>query len=231
MRYHVPFHQRQNASIQRPPVYIGFDVPARPRRRFSWMGFWGFFLCLFSCGILAPITLVMSLLGLRRGVNFFAVAGTLVSGLFVSGMVLSIIAGIAEERERHARHHRNVQQRVNSTKIDTTNSTLVAVEKEIRQFKTDNDGNLPSPMQGSMLAVEHEDAWGQELRYEPAEDGCLVRSAGIDQKFDTADDLLRHIQGELVDDHRIRLEDELFDETEAETESESRSDSYAEFGA
>ena len=215
MQYHVPFHLRHGASVQQPPVYIGFEVPPKRRRRFSWIGFFGFALCVMSFGVLAPFTLVMSLLGLRRGANFFSIAGTVLSGLALAAVSIPIMAGVAESHHRAEAKRRAAENVVYNQKVETTNQNMVALEKEIRQYKSENENQLPSPMAGNMLAVQHADAWGQEFRYETEDKGCVVRSAGGDRQFDTADDILRHIKGTVIDDHRIELEDEMFGEQSA----------------
>ena len=42
MPFHIPFEHRRRPQ----PVYIGFDVPQRPKRKFNWWGFWGLFMSL-----------------------------------------------------------------------------------------------------------------------------------------------------------------------------------------
>ncbi len=92
MAYHVPFSQRPSGMSQRrPPIYIGFDEPRNfPRPKFNWWGFNGLFLCLVSFGLLSPITLLISLVGLRRRPRKLAVAGT-----FFSLVGVGIMATIA----------------------------------------------------------------------------------------------------------------------------------------
>ncbi len=92
MAFHIPFEHRQRNRQQYGPIYIGFDVPARrPRRQFNWWGFHGLWLSLASfltAGLLSPIPLLISLIGLRKGPGRkMAAAGTIFSvlgtGLFV----------------------------------------------------------------------------------------------------------------------------------------------------
>jgi len=191
------------------------------------MGFGGFMLCVMSCGMLAPISLIMSLIGLRRGPGFFSVTGAILSTIALVGMALSIGGGVAEDHYRHARVREAIQQREVRKQINETNSIMVEAEKVFRQYKSENDGLMPSPMAGAEMAVEYQDAWGNELRYEPLEGKVLLRSAGADRQYDTGDDCIRAIPGDSVDDYKIVVEVEP--ETDGDTEDalpKSRSDSY-----
>ena len=203
MEYHVPFHQRTQNTSPKPPVYIGFEVPRRPARRFSWIGFGGFMLVILSCGVLTPFSLIMSLIGLRKGPGFFSVAGAVLSTIALAGMAFSIFAEANHDHHRHVRHqqyvyHQNVQKQVTQTK-----SIMTDAEKEIRSFKNEHSNQLPSDMTGSLIAVQYKDAWKKELRYETENNYCLLRSAGADKKFDTGDDLTRKIMGRVIAEYEV----------------------------
>jgi ribosomal protein L18 len=205
MEYHVPFHQRNQNTSAKPPVYIGFEVPRRPARRFSWIGFGGFMLVILSCGVLAPFSLIMSLIGLRKGPGFFSVAGAVLSTIALAGMAFSIFAESSAKHHRHMRHRQHVYHQQVQTQVTQTKSIMTDAEKEIRSFKNEHSNQLPADMTGSLIAVQFKDAWKKELRYETENNYCLLRSAGPDQEFETSDDLTRKIMGKVVTEYEISM--------------------------
>ena len=202
MAFHIPFEHRRQ-----PPVYIGFDLPARqPRPPFNWWGFSGLMTFLLSFGLLSPIALIMSGIGLRRPRRGLAVVGTVLS-LFGTGVIaLGIAAGVHESRQHVARHHARIHAKQVREQIGASKHILASAEKEIREFKKDNDGMLPSEYSGMLMVVLHQDAWKNELRYDVGEDFCTIRSAGPDGKFDNSDDLTRRVTGKAQEPALIPLE-------------------------
>ena len=105
MAFHVPFSQRPSGRqhVYQGPIYIGFDEPRLVnRKKFNWWGFNGLFLFFLSLGLLSPITLLISLVGLRRRPRKMAVAGTLFSLIGVGVMAAVITAGVTEMQQREA---------------------------------------------------------------------------------------------------------------------------------
>ena len=164
---------------------VFLDERPRLRRRWNPLGVLGSVvsvLGIFTLGIVSPIGLGLSLLGLLRGPRGSAMFGTLLGGLGTAFLLLwgwGVVAGINA-----------VDTAVKSDETEVAMRTAVAKIEEYRQEYR----QLPEGVEGNVLLIEAElnDAWGQSLRYEPIDKGqYAVRSAGPDQEFDTADDLTR----------------------------------------
>ena len=201
MAFHIPFSQRPSGRITHQPVYIGFNelVAPRPRKKFNWWGFNGLFLFFLSLGILSPVTLLMSLMGLRRRHRKMAVAGTLFSLLGVGVMSAIAIAGVNEHNERQQARADRQYQRAIAGQVQQTEKTLLHAVVDIENARDAADGVLPADLDGNMIAIEHTDAWKEMLRYETGDDHSILRSAGPDGKFDTSDDLTSRVEGEASD--------------------------------
>ncbi len=197
MAFHVPYSQRHRPG----PIYIGFDEPPRfQRRQTNWWGFNGLLLAiasLFTCGLLAPISLLVSLIGLRRRPRKAAIAGTMIS-LVSLGMIMSMVFVAATEESRHqARVERVRHSRQVAKQVDECRDLLQAATVELGNYRDEHDGVLPDAIDGNVLVIKFVDPWGQELRYEESVDGALVRSAGPDKKFDTTDDVTMPVEGKI----------------------------------
>ncbi len=204
MPYHIPFEKRNR------PVYIGFDQPARPTRRsWNWWGFWGFVMAIGSfavAGFASPLAFLVSANGLRKskGPRKLAVAAT---GLSLAGVMLAslIVASVANEGQRHrfATLQLEQQHQVEVQRADA-NLQIVEARQEIQRYQK-AEGVLPTGIEGNVLLVKYADPWGQSLRFEPGTGGAIVRSAGPDQEFDSSDDLVSTIKGEVQNNSRIEL--------------------------
>ena len=142
---------------------------------------------LLLCGILSPIGLILSIVGLRRPQQ---------RGLAVAGLIIGIIGtvwlvvvaiigfgtmaacvGIGGAVARHAR----------------TMATAGQAMQDIEAYRQEHDGELPDSEEGQELISNYKDAWGTALRYERTDDDYDVVSAGRDREFDTPDDIsMRH---------------------------------------
>ena len=196
MAVHVPFSQRPSGRHQGQPIYIGFE-PARPARpKFNWWGFNGLFFFFLSLGLLSPITLLLSLVGLKQKPRKMAVTGTLLSMIGV--VVMSAVAvNVAHEAERaRMRRHDAYIASVNAEKIEETQVMLAMAAEEFEEYRDNHDGNLPSDMDGSALAIKHVDQWGEEVMYDVSRDAVALRSSGPDKDFFTRDDVTHQINGE-----------------------------------
>lgn len=194
MAFHIPFEHRHRGQ----PIYIGFDVPPVPRRRWNLWGFFGFGLSLFAfltAGFLSPLALVLNLIGLRREPRGLAKAGTVLSllGMALAGGV--ILLAVNADRQAYARHERHRQQAHNRQLAEQTSLTLKRAEAEFREFAAVNAGHLPAWIDANMVAIKHKDGWGESLRFDLEKDGAKLRSAGPDHQFDTGDDLLLKVEG------------------------------------
>lgn len=200
MAFHIPFNQRTSGRQQLPgPIYIGFDVhPPRPRRKFNWWGFngmWMSFASLFSAGILSPISLVVSLVGLRRPGKLMASVGTVVSLLGTGIASLIAIGGYHAHHEHHARRAAKERAVVVKKQVEETEKLVALASTELREYQADNDGLFPSDIDANMLVIKYVDPWGVALRFEQENETAVIRSAGPDSKFYTKDDVTRELTG------------------------------------
>jgi hypothetical protein len=200
MAFHVPFNQRPSGQQPLPgPIYIGFDAPAAgPRRKFNWWGFngmWMSFASLLTAGFLSPISLLVSLKGLRRPGKKMATVGTLIS---LAGTALASVIGIAAynghqtfQAERLARK----QATVIKAQVEDVKQTVAVAVTELQEFQADNAGQFPGDVDGNLLVIKYVDPWGESLRFDLEENAATVRSAGPDKKFYTRDDVSKEIKG------------------------------------
>lgn len=125
---------------------------------------------LVSCGLISPIGLVLSLVGLGKSPKGFAIAGT-VLGILGSlwAFVLVFIVRKAQEPLRIL-------------------PVIMAVQQYTGRYHTVPKSLDALGVQPSMLT----DAWGTQYRLTPSADGRWVelRSAGADRAFDTPDDIV-----------------------------------------
>lgn len=150
------------------------------------LGAWGFGISLFGLlmtfGLLCPLGLLLSFFGLFSKKRGIAIAGTIIGGIGTSIVAVGV-GSIA--MAANAVHHYQVEV----PKIQETRQVLDTACVEIESYRQENN-KLPEGIEGNKLVLQFEDAYGNAVRYEPEEDGKFaIRSAGIDGKFDTSDDL------------------------------------------
>jgi len=150
------------------------------------LGAWGFGISLFGLlmtfGLLCPLGLMLSFLGLFAKKRGIAIAGTIIGGIGTSIVAVGI-GSIAMAAS--AVHHYQVEV----PKIEQTRAVLDQACVEIESYRQENN-KLPEGIEGNKLVLKFEDAYGNAVRYEPEEDGKFaIRSAGTDGQFDTRDDL------------------------------------------
>ena len=201
MRYHVPFAHRNQRNWTPGPVYIGFDEPVsiqKRKRLFNWCGFTGLMMALvspFTLFVIAPLALVLSLFGMRRAPRGMAFFGLIISMIATTALSLGIF-GIAQSRHHQYQFE---QSRIilleNRQEIQETMVLLQSAQDELRQFRSEHDHQLPGLDDGMMMTVRYDDAWDQPLRYGITSYGCIIRSTGPDQKFNTSDDLTVKLDG------------------------------------
>ncbi|MEQ8788075.1 MAG: hypothetical protein RIC55_17335 [Pirellulaceae bacterium] len=184
---HVPFHQRPYLSARAcPPAPVESNL----------LGVWGFVLSLLAlfltCGILSPLALLVSLLGLLRRPRGFAMGGTVISGLATLGLALVVgtawLSAASLEQRRSARQAAHE----NALRTEQTQSTMEIAQQAVAQFSAAHEEQLPGPIEGNKLVLEFSDGWGTELRYDRGDedDAYALRSAGPDAEFDTRDDIV-----------------------------------------
>ncbi|MHC4729135.1 MAG: hypothetical protein ACYS6Z_00925, partial [Planctomycetota bacterium] len=69
-----------------------------------------------------------------------------------------------------------------------TGITITEAHKIIEEHREES-GALPSQEDGNRLIEDLEDRWGNALRYEVDGETYVIRSAGPDGEFGTADDI------------------------------------------
>ena len=190
MPYHIPFEHRRRGA----PIYIGFEtIPPRPRRPFNGWGLASFAVLGLSLGALAPVAFLMGLVGLRKRPRTLATFSTVVSGAITGLMALAFVGAVHHAHERHARHESARVARRNAEKVAATRILLENATDDFAEFALDHDGQFPSQYEGMLLAVQHQDAWKNDLRYDIESGKCLLRSAGADQTFDSRDDVVHEV--------------------------------------
>lgn len=136
---------------------------------------------LLTCGLASPVGLLLSLGALGKRPRGLALAGVLIStaqvALLAGAVLLAVWTGQAVQE-----NYENV------AKTEQTRQALVEARQVVRQHVGAHE-QLPGELEGNKLVVPFEDGWGEALRFEYRGEGYLIRSAGPDGDFETADDL------------------------------------------
>ncbi|HMP79915.1 MAG TPA: hypothetical protein PKD54_10725 [Pirellulaceae bacterium] len=194
MSFHVPFEHRRGPQ----PIYIGFEMPPRPKRIWNWWAFFGFPLSLLgilTAGILAPVALLFNAIAMRHRPRRLATAGLTLS--LIGTALLATLAFAATHHARYERHQREHRQliRENKNKAADTRALLASVSKEFESYRKVHDGRLPNWIDANMVTTSYEDAWQTPLRFDAEDTYAVLRSAGADKLFDTNDDITLKIEG------------------------------------
>lgn len=198
MAFHIPFNQRAAAQQNMGPIYIGFEVPQAPRKKFNWWGFNGMWMSavsLLTAGFLSPVPLLISLVGLRRPGKKMATVGTFTS---IAGIALasSLVLGcIATENHQHQARESARHQTTLRKNVKETNSLLGIAAEELVEYRDENYGELPNDIDANMLVIKHVDPWGESLRFDAEINHGVIRSSGPDKEFDTRDDITTKVKG------------------------------------
>lgn len=229
---HVPFESRQ-----REVVYItdSPDPRAVRRSRSNGFGVAGFVLSLmgfFTCGVLSPLGLLFSVLGMFRAPRGLATAG-MVMGLVGTGAIGMFLTAVSHESHHHE------DSAIRHYEVHRTSERINQAKQEIEQFRLEHEGRMPEGVDGNKMIVVIEDGWHTSLGYEPDDNGYVIRSAGPDQVFDTYDDVTSRVaitdarmEGLVSFDESIELvpqEDASADAT-AEAESATEAEASSETG-
>lgn len=162
------------------------------QRQSNSMGLAGFIISLVgwvSCGVLCPIGLVLSLIGLRKQPRGFAVAGVILGGLgciwgiialFFGGIALLlgcggvVCGGIAPQVVTHVRMNQ--------------------LTEDVERFERTN-GRMPLTLDEAATVRKHgprqtSDAWGRAFHFVVEPDGTFsITSDGPDGEPQTGDDI------------------------------------------
>ena len=162
-----------------------YPVPvARPSNGLGVAGFIVSLLGFITCGILWPVGLFLSFIGMFRRPRGFAFAGFVISlvgtvllavvvGFF--GVVIFSLAGLV---------------RYGVGPAFTTITAIIEAEKDINSFRSTHAGALPDDVEGEALAAPRLDGWGKPLRYRRVgPGGYQLQSSGPDGLPLTADDV------------------------------------------
>ena len=175
-----------HAHNQTPNCQPSGNCCHKHRPRPNSLGAWGFGISLFGLlvtfGLLCPLGLLLSFLGL-----FFPRRGLAVAGLIIGGIGTAIVGvGVGSiAMAASAAHYYAVEVPIQHETQQLLDTACV----EIESYRQEN-GKLPEGIEGNKLVLKYEDPYGNALRYEPEEDHKFgIRSAGADGKFDTPDDL------------------------------------------
>ncbi|MGY8767367.1 MAG: hypothetical protein ACKVH8_02890 [Pirellulales bacterium] len=150
------------------------------------LGLVGFFVSLFglifTCGLLSPLGLLLSIWAAMYSPKGTAVAGIVIGS--IGTLLLAFCVGtfaMAANKAHYYSHEVPMQQAT----YDQLHEAIVTIKQhEVEQ------GQLPDGIAGNRLVLEMHDAWDQSVRFELEDNGnYAVRSGGPDQTFDTEDDL------------------------------------------
>ena len=166
---------------QQPAPATTVVVAHPPSNNLGLAGFITSLLGLLSCGVLAPIGLLLSLIGLTKQPRGFAIAGTiigLIGSIFLAvagvGIVMAMmgLGAAAKAVTEYAAAHTSARQ------------AYLQIEQAKQASKT-LDTNA-----ANVIASAHKDPWGTPLKAEVSSAGVItIITAGRDKKFDTADDV------------------------------------------
>lgn len=205
MQHYQPNEQRHCGQ----PTDVARAAQSPSRRRFNWWGLWGLLISLGSfltAGFASPLALLICANGLRRakGPRGAALAGTVFS--LIGIMLAGSIVALAIHQERAYRETRFEQQREAKIAelVQETNVALKAAQRELSQFEATR-GHLPDGIAGNILMLKHTDGWGKEIRYDAATHPLALRSAGADQHYNTADDVVVKLEATRPSDVAIKF--------------------------
>jgi hypothetical protein len=160
--------------------------PVRPAA--NGLGIAGFVVSLLgilTCGLIAPVGLLLSLLALLKRPRGFATAGSvigLLGTIWLAAVGAVIMTGVTRLKPA-------AEQFVEE--FGPAAATLAAVTEaaqEVSGYRREH-GDWPDDVVGQEMVGEHQDAYGTTLKYTRVGDLVLVISAGKDGEFATLDDL------------------------------------------
>ncbi|GJM19973.1 MAG: hypothetical protein DHS20C14_21860 [Phycisphaeraceae bacterium] len=156
-------------------------IQQAPSNGLGTAGFVFSLLGLLTCGLLGPIGLLLSFIGLFRKPNGLAIAGFII-GLIASAWVLILVfvVGIA-----------GVAAAVGAEGFEAS-FEMGVISAHVDEYQRAN-GHYPSALTNLSLDLETlDDPWGRTYRYAPTIDGLsyTLSSDGPDSAQGTADDVI-----------------------------------------
>src|SRR5688500_14520883 len=156
-----------------------------PRTTLGVVGFVFSLLGVLTYGLLAPVGLLLSLLGLFRRLRGFATAGTVISllaTLWLGAVGAAVVTGITR-LEPLVEHM--------AGEFGQGLATVAAVSQASQDVlrHRDQQGDWPDDKVGQELVGQYQDAYGTALRYTRVGELALIISARADREIDTADDV------------------------------------------
>lgn len=168
------------------PSYPNTPYQAPPSNGMGIAGFVVSLTGLVACaGLLCPIGLVLSLLGLGKEPRGFAIAGTIIGGIgsAIAAFFLLAIFGVIGAGWGLAQYFNGQFQ---------TYTTISWASNDIDNYYTNNNQTLPDAATGTSMLTSYLDEWGSTLEYKPIQgttDQYEITSAGPDMQFGTTDDI------------------------------------------
>jgi type II secretory pathway pseudopilin PulG len=136
---------------------------------------------LVSCGLLSPIGLILSIVGLFKAPRGFAIAGTVIGALgslFMALMGLTLVLGFLGLGKAVQAIGQQMQTQ------QTAHQAYLAIDASRTTSRA-----VPNKQAGTAIAAGYSDAWKTPLRYEPSDSTFELISAGPDKQFGTGDDI------------------------------------------
>jgi hypothetical protein len=169
--------QPYNSYVNRPPT-----------NPLGLVGFITSLVGIVTCGFVAPLGLVLSLIGLYKKPRGLALAGTIIS-LVGSAFLIMLGIGIVMSMLGIGKAAKSMSQTL------TTQDTARKASAVIVASQT-TTGKLPADDAGDKLIHSFTDAWQTPLHYKNRGETFEIISAGEDKQFDTQDDM-RYTREEL----------------------------------
>jgi len=176
-------HGREVLYISNPPRPNGWGIA----------GFVVSLVSIATLGLLSPLALLFSLIGMRRAPRGFAVAGTAISlGLMAPWAGLAYLA--------HQEHQEHLADRNRAVAMPA----IVRAREAIDGYLKEHD-RLPGDVEAARLMIDAKvvDAWGEEIYYSSSYDRWsapeparyALRSFGPDRRPHTPDDVAVIVDG------------------------------------
>ena len=156
-----------------------------PRNTLGIVGFVFSLLGVLTCGVLAPVGLLLSLFGLFRRPRGFATAGTIISllgTLWLGALGAAVVGTVTRLEPALERLTGEFQEAA------ATIAAVAQASQDVLQHR-DQQGDWPDEKVGQELVGKYQDAYGTALRYTRVGELALIISAGADREFATADDV------------------------------------------
>ncbi len=166
-------------------INAAYAGPIPQRNTLGIVGFVFSLLGLATCGLIAPVGLLLSLLALFSRPRSFATAGVVIGGfgtLWLGLLGAGMLASFTSLQPVVKQMSRDFQQ------LQVTLSAATAASHEITRAR-ERDGGWPDQAAGQELVGRHIDAFGTPLRYTRVGELVLIVSAGADREFATPDDV------------------------------------------